>query len=180
MWCARVACCALVGALAACSAPDSEPDPGVAGTVVVGAGSSAQGELIAQIYAGALVRAGTAARVDPGARDLAALDDATTVLPARTGDLLGVLEPESTATSQDDVCTALAAALPPGLSMGDCGPAQLAPVYRTGALDETARRTLDVVTGELSTADLDGLRGRVDAGRTSADVAAGWLDGRSG
>ncbi|MFZ2177824.1 MAG: glycine betaine ABC transporter substrate-binding protein, partial [Rhodococcus sp. (in: high G+C Gram-positive bacteria)] len=50
------------------------------------------------------------------------------------------------------------------------------PLYRIGALGEPQIKALNVVAGELTTADLADMIGQVRGGSGSADVARVWLD----
>ncbi|MDV7355852.1 ABC transporter substrate-binding protein [Rhodococcus oxybenzonivorans] len=50
------------------------------------------------------------------------------------------------------------------------------PLYRVGALGEPQIKALNVVAGELTTADLADMIGQVRGGADSADVARVWLD----
>ncbi|MFZ2526246.1 MAG: glycine betaine ABC transporter substrate-binding protein [Rhodococcus sp. (in: high G+C Gram-positive bacteria)] len=53
------------------------------------------------------------------------------------------------------------------------------PLFRQGALDERQLDALSVIAGELTTADLAEMRGRVDGGEDSAAVADDWLGDHS-
>ncbi|WP_306360740.1 glycine betaine ABC transporter substrate-binding protein [Nocardia sp. CC227C] len=105
-------------AMTSCARDDDGP------VIVVGAGDSAQARVVAEIYAGALARAGarTAVAPDLGTRAeyLAALDAATiTVTSDDTGDLLRALHPDATATAPAKVLEGVYAALPEGLVVSD-------------------------------------------------------------
>ncbi|GAD84284.1 transporter [Nocardia asteroides NBRC 15531] len=94
-------------------------EPGTA--VAVGADSSAESIVLAQVYAQALARAGVATTVVADAADPAADLDAgrITVLPARSGALLDRWHPAASARTPEDVVAAVNAALPAGLSVSD-------------------------------------------------------------
>ncbi|KAA0022539.1 glycine betaine ABC transporter substrate-binding protein [Antrihabitans cavernicola] len=188
-----LAACTL--ALSACAVDDAEGNPNLQkGQVVVGSGTSIDSELIADIYAGSLRRAG--AHVPPVVRAgdrtqaLAALDSGRiTLVPETTGGLLKYLEPAAKQTDSDDVFVAVNKALPEGLSVSDYSmaevgatdgaPAQnVVPLFRKGSLTDDQVKKLNVVAGELTTADLTDLTGKVRDGGQSADVAGGWLDER--
>src|SRR5881628_1722822 len=134
----RAATRAGVGVMAAtlvvsCSGGDSGP------SLTVGAGNSAQSELIAQIYAQALSRAGTRTEVHHGLGQrgdyLAALDAGTvTLVGDDSGDLLSTFDsgsrarkpdrtpgtgPEAAADTTPTVADALSRALPEGLVTSD-------------------------------------------------------------
>ncbi|MQY19915.1 glycine betaine ABC transporter substrate-binding protein [Nocardia macrotermitis] len=103
------------------------------GTIRVGAGTSPQSELIAEIYAGALARTGAhtvvTARLGGRGDYLAALDaDRVTLVGDDSGDLLGALDPRSTARTPDPATAATevseqsgttVAQAPPGSSVSD-------------------------------------------------------------
>lgn len=54
-------------------------------------------------------------------------------------------------------------------------PEELVPVYRSAALSLDEVKTINVVAGEMTTADLATLARRADAGADPADLAAEWL-----
>lgn len=123
----RVALPCIIGATvlaASCSIDDPVLDPDSSGgTVVVGAGDSRRSELIAEIYAGALARAGVDTTVvgeGDRARSLAQLDAGeVTLVSEQSGRFLDFLNPGATETTPDDVFEALNRALPQGLSSTD-------------------------------------------------------------
>ncbi|MFI5777865.1 glycine betaine ABC transporter substrate-binding protein [Nocardia sp. NPDC051570] len=128
---ARVVIAAMAATLAvSCSDGDSGR------MITVGAGDSAQSELIAEIYAGALAHTGARTIVRKGLRQrgdyLAALDaDTVTLVGDDSGDLLTALDSGSPARTPDKpapgtaaapgpgVAQALSAALPQGLAISD-------------------------------------------------------------
>ncbi|GGK47307.1 putative amino acid ABC transporter, substrate binding protein [Nocardia camponoti] len=93
----------------------------VAPVVVVGADSSVESIVLAQIYSQALTRAGTATAVRTElSTPIADLDAARiALLPARNGALLERWDPESPARTPKNVPAALNAALPERLSVSD-------------------------------------------------------------
>ncbi|WP_024799949.1 glycine betaine ABC transporter substrate-binding protein [Nocardia sp. BMG51109] len=105
----RTAACAVVAAVTAtlvvsCSADAPGPE------ITVGAGNSAQSELIAEIYAGALARAGartvTEPRLGERADYLSALDaDRVQLVGDQSGDLLAAFDSGSPARLPDKVTT---------------------------------------------------------------------------
>ncbi|MFE3541939.1 transporter [Nocardia sp. NPDC059177] len=99
----------------ACADTDDRP------VVAVGADSSTESVVLAEIYAQALARAGTRTTVVTDLTDpLAALDAGrVAVLGARNGALLDRWNPTSPAREPGDVTAALNAALPAGLSVSD-------------------------------------------------------------
>lgn len=96
-------------------------------TITVGAGSSAQSELIAEIYAGALARTGahTAVRTRLGGRGdyLAALDaDRVTLVGDDSGDLLTALDSRSAARISDPDAAAAKASEATGTTVAQAAP----------------------------------------------------------
>jgi osmoprotectant transport system substrate-binding protein len=183
-------------ALAACGIHDPVLDPPQAGEyVVVGSANSAHSELIAEIYAGAMAHTGASVQTDLGIGDrqetLSALDSGrVTLIPEQSGALLDYLDPSAKQTRPDDVFVAVNRALPEGLAVSDYAMAQpgsvdendpaqnVLPVFRAGSLNDAQMLKLNVVAGELTSADLDTMTNRVEAGAKSADVAADWLGSR--
>ncbi|WP_300678390.1 ABC transporter substrate-binding protein [Nocardioides sp.] len=129
---ASLAVVALGLSLAACgSDPTKAGDTGSSGTsgssggsskIVVGSAAFGESEILAEIYAGALKAKGVDAstKLDIGQREayIGAIKDNTIQLfPEYTGNLLTYFDPKATATSTDDVNTALEAALPSELQV---------------------------------------------------------------
>lgn len=122
-----------VAALALAGCASSDPlagddaggeETGDASTIVVGSQAYYSNEIIAEIYAQALEAAGFTVERDfnIGQRDtyIPALEDGDVDLfPEYTGNLLQFFEPDTTATTPDDVYAALQDALPDGLSVLD-------------------------------------------------------------
>lgn len=178
-----------LGLLTACAVDDSAQS-----RVIVGSGTSVEGQLLGRIYAGALGRAGADVETveQLGNRDkiLSALDDGrVTLVPDTTGALLTRFDPSARQTDPDDVFVALNKSLPEGLSVSDysmaevgdstAGPAEnIVPLFRKGSLTAAQVKKLNIVGGELTTADLTALSDRLRRGENSADVAGGWLDDR--
>ncbi|RZI93940.1 MAG: ABC transporter substrate-binding protein [Microbacterium sp.] len=93
-------------------------------TIVVGSQAYYSNEIIAEIYAQALEGAGFTVerKFQIGQRDvyIPSLEDGSVQLfPEYTGNLLQFFEPETTATTSEDVYTALQDALPEGLTVLD-------------------------------------------------------------
>jgi osmoprotectant transport system substrate-binding protein len=119
---ASLAVVALGLSLAACgSDPTKVADSGSSKdgstSIVVGSAAFGESEILAEIYAGALKAKGIDAstKLDIGQREayIGAIKDNTIQLfPEYTGNLLTYFDPKATATSPDDVDTALASALP--------------------------------------------------------------------
>lgn len=123
-------------ALAGCASSDplggstgTPPASGSASdTIVVGSQAYYSNEIIAEIYAQALENAGYTVerRFQIGQRDvyIPSLEDGSVqVFPEYTGNLLQFFDPETTATTSDDVYAALQEALPDGLAVLDQSPA---------------------------------------------------------
>ncbi|MFI9636432.1 glycine betaine ABC transporter substrate-binding protein [Nocardia sp. NPDC051929] len=115
---ARLLVVASVALVVSCG--NDEPQP----SITVGAGDSIESSVLAEIYAGALARAGVRTAVDPrlGSRAdyLAALDaDRVQVVGEHTGALLAHLDEHTTARLPEQVKDAVSAALPEGLVVSD-------------------------------------------------------------
>lgn len=118
-------------ALSACggnpiAAPSSS---GSAGTVVVGSANFPESATVAEIYAGALNAAGikSTTKLNIGAREVyikAVEDGSINVVPDYSGNLLGYLDPKTTADTAEKVLADLPAAMPAGLSVLNAAPAQ--------------------------------------------------------
>jgi osmoprotectant transport system substrate-binding protein len=103
-------------------------DTGAPGSVVVGSQAYYSNEIVAEIYAQALEGAGldVERNFSIGQRDayMPALESGEVqVFPEYTGNLLQFFDPETTATTPDDVYAALTEALPDGLAVLDQSPA---------------------------------------------------------
>ncbi|MFD5214052.1 ABC transporter substrate-binding protein [Microbacterium sp. NPDC058345] len=117
-------------ALAGCSSSNPLEEPGGDGgeqggdTIVVGSQAYYSNEIIAEIYAQALENAGFTVekKFNIGQRDAYMPEvesGAIDLFPEYTGNLLEYLDKDATATSPDDVYTALQDALPEGLTALD-------------------------------------------------------------
>ena len=116
-------------ALSGCAASDpldpaSGADSGENETITIGSQAYYSNEIIAEIYAQALENAGFTVERDfnIGQRDayLPSLENGDVDLfPEYTGNLLQFYDPETTATTSEDVYAALADALPDGLTVLD-------------------------------------------------------------
>ncbi|MFD4367868.1 glycine betaine ABC transporter substrate-binding protein [Rhodococcus sp. NPDC058521] len=117
---------------AGCSVDNSTLDgAGAAGDapIVVGAGSTEVGAVVAQLYAGILRTTGVSVSVRDNLGDRAdyldVLDSGeVTVVPDFTGELLTYFEPAATATTPTDVFGELSASLPQGFSVSDFAAAE--------------------------------------------------------
>ncbi|MBW9111606.1 ABC transporter substrate-binding protein [Microbacterium ureisolvens] len=156
-------------ALAGCASSDpltgDSTDAGGTGdssTIIIGSQAYYSNEIIAEIYAQALEGAGfTVERnFNIGQRDayIPSLEDGSIHLfPEYTGNLLQYFEPDTTATTPEDVYAALADALPDGLTVLDQSPATDQDSYNvTAAFAEE--------NGLTSIADLAGIDGLVLGG----------------
>jgi osmoprotectant transport system substrate-binding protein len=115
-------------ALAGCASSDPLDGGGgeesVSSTIVIGSQAYYSNEIIAEIYAQALEGAGfeVERNFNIGQRDayIPSLEDGSIDLfPEYTGNLLQYFDPETTATTSDDVYAALQEALPEGLTVLD-------------------------------------------------------------
>lgn len=121
---------AAIAALALSGCSSSDPISGgsetsaapASDTIVIGSQAYYSNEIIAEIYAQALEGAGFTVerQFNIGQRDayIPSLEDGTIQLfPEYTGNLLQFFDPDTTATSSDDVYAALKTALPEGLTV---------------------------------------------------------------
>jgi len=155
-------------ALAGCSSGDpldsgsSDSGDGSSPTIVIGSQDYYSNEIIAEIYAQALEAGGfTVERnFNIGQRDayMPALEDGEIDLfPEYTGNLLQYFEPDTTATTSDDVYAALQEALPDGLTVLD----------QSSATDQDSYNVTAAFAEEndlTSIADLAGIDGLVLGG----------------
>ncbi|MFD4179566.1 glycine betaine ABC transporter substrate-binding protein [Rhodococcus sp. NPDC058514] len=181
--------------LAGCSVDNSRLDEAQApAAITVGSGESAESQVVAQIYAEILRGTGSPVEVAaPTTRaeyveELGAAD--VTVVPDFTGQLLNYFQPDSTLTDPDEVFDELNRSLPEGLSVSDFSDAELeaegsapaqnvVPLIRNGVLTEDQVKALNVVAGELTSADLAQMGEAVRGGhRTAEQAAADWLAAR--
>jgi osmoprotectant transport system substrate-binding protein len=109
-------------AVTACGSGNPIAAGGAGGTVVVGSANFTESQLLMEIYAEALRRAGIQAQTRPGlgTREItnrALTDGSITVIPEYSGNLLHFLDPASTAATADDVYAALRRTLPQPLEV---------------------------------------------------------------
>lgn len=152
-------------ALAGCASSDPltggdgpSEEPGGSSTIVIGSQAYYSNEIIAEIYAQALEGAGfeVERNFNIGQRDayMPAIEDGSIDLfPEYTGNLLQFFDPETTATTSDDVYAALQEALPEGLTVLDQSSATDQDSYNVTA--EFAAENDLVSIGDL--AGIDGL-----------------------
>ena len=154
-------------ALAGCASSDpldggNGPASDDSSTIVIGSQAYYSNEIIAEIYAQALEANGFEVErsFNIGQRDayMPAIEDGSIDLfPEYTGNLLQYFEPDTTATTPDDVYAALQEALPEGLTVLDQSPATDQDSYNvTAAFAEEHDLT--------SIADLAGIEGLVLGG----------------
>jgi len=111
-------------AMPGCGSGNPLAGGGTAGTVAVGSANFAESELLMELYAAALRKAGVPVQTRPrlGPREItnrALADGSITVMPEYTGNLLHFIDPASTATAADEVYAALRKALPSTLQVLD-------------------------------------------------------------
>lgn len=125
----------LLLALTACGsdgdplAGNAEASEASAETVTVGSADFPENEILAHLYAGALESAGveTETNLGIGSREAyvgAVQDGAVDVIPDYSGNLLLFVEPEATASSAEEIMTALSEALPEGITVLEPAEAQ--------------------------------------------------------
>jgi len=160
-----IAALALAGCASSDPLSDDSSDSGNtadSSTIVIGSQAYYSNEIIAEIYAQALEGAGfTVERnFNIGQRDvyIPSLEDGSIDLfPEYTGNLLQFFDPQTTATTSDDVYAALKDALPDGLTVLDQSPATDQDSYNvTAAFAEE--------NGLTSIEDLAGIKGLVLGG----------------
>lgn len=120
---AALAVTALGVALSGCGGdPTSEDTKSDSGTITVGSAGFPESEILAEIYGQALEAKGLTVKQKPsiGEREVyfkALKDGSIDLIPDYTGNLLSYLDPETTATSAEDVEAALGDALPSDLKV---------------------------------------------------------------
>ena len=141
---------------------EAEPDSGGADTIVIGSQAYYSNEIIAEIYAQALENAGFEVKrqFNVGQRDAYMPEiesGAIDLFPEYTGNLLEFLDADATATSPEDVYTALKEVLPDGLT----------------ALDYSEASDQDTYTVLKSFADDNGLKTIADLAKVTTPVTIG-------
>lgn len=112
----------LAAAVAACGSGNPLAGGGNGSAIVVGSADFAESELLMEIYAAALRKAGIEVQTRPrlGSREItnvAVQDGSITVMPEYSGNLLQSVDPNATATAADKVYAALQRSLPQGLEV---------------------------------------------------------------
>lgn len=112
----------LAAAVAACGSGNPLAEGGNGSAIVVGSADFAESELLMEIYAAALRKAGIEVQTRPrlGSREItnvAVQDGSITVMPEYSGNLLQSVDPNATATAADEVYAALQRSLPQGLEV---------------------------------------------------------------
>lgn len=131
---------AAVFALAACGGgsdplADSSASPAAAGgKVVVGSANFTESQVLGELYAQAMTAKGVEVETKPGigSREVyvkALKDNSISMVPEYTGNLLLYLDPQATATTEDEIMQALPDAAGADLKLGEASPAQDQDVY---------------------------------------------------
>ncbi|HEX2289545.1 MAG TPA: ABC transporter substrate-binding protein [Pseudonocardiaceae bacterium] len=112
----------LAAAVTACGSGNPLAGGGNGSAIVVGSADFAESELLMEIYAAALRKAGIQVQTRPrlGSREItnvAVRDGSITVMPEYSGNLLQSVDPNATATAADEVYAALQRSLPQGLEV---------------------------------------------------------------
>ncbi|UZX04036.1 ABC transporter substrate-binding protein [Arthrobacter sp. CDRTa11] len=183
LWAGLAAATLLVSA-ACTGAPEETPtgsssSPAAALTVgspTLDSATSAESQIVAEIYAGALVAAGVPATTTPnvGPREtyLKALKDGTAdVVPDYSGSLLAHVDPQASEDSADDIYKALTGRLPEGLAVLEASKAEskdamvvtklTAEKYQLKSIEDLAKVCKDLAMAAPNTFEArpDGLRG---------------------
>lgn len=124
-----VAVAALGLSLAACGSDPTDGDKAASDSITIGSAAFPENEIIAEIYAQALEAKGVKVtkKLNIGAREayIPALENGEIdLLPEYSGNLLSYLDPEATATSEEDIEEALDDALPENLEVLDASKAE--------------------------------------------------------
>ncbi|MDQ4094263.1 MAG: ABC transporter substrate-binding protein [Actinomycetota bacterium] len=112
----------MAAAVAACGSANPLAGGGSGSAIVVGSADFAESELLMEIYAAALRKAGIEVQTRPrlGSREItnvAVQDGSITVMPEYSGNLLQSVDPNATATAAEEVYAALQRSLPQGLEV---------------------------------------------------------------
>ncbi|QUQ71005.1 ABC transporter substrate-binding protein [Kutzneria sp. CA-103260] len=157
--------------LTACGGGGSGSDPLAGGnsgsqspsdTITIGSANFAESQLLAEIYAAALTKAGVkvSKKLNIGSRETyipALKDGSIDLIPEYSGTLLQYFDKSATATSADDVYAALPKALPSGLSV----------------LDKSAAEDKDAVVVTKETADKYNAKSIADLAPHCGDLVLG-------
>jgi osmoprotectant transport system substrate-binding protein len=151
--------------LVSCGSANPPDGGGSGGTVVVGSADFAESELLMEIYAAALRKAGIKVTIRPrlGSREItnpALADGSITVMPEYSGNLLRSFDPQATATVAADVYAALQQSLPKDLEVLDQSEAedsdvlvvtpQTAAVFQLTSMDQLGPRCPQLTLGAAS------------------------------
>ncbi|MGK2309754.1 glycine betaine ABC transporter substrate-binding protein [Cutibacterium sp. V970] len=150
---------ALLTGLAACSSHDplASNDSGSGGAgVTVGSANFTESEIIAEVYAQALEKAGVTVtrRMQIGARDVyvkALKDGSIDLVPEYSGNLLQFFQGPLTASDEESVMSALRKTVPSGMSLGEPSAAQDADSWCVTSEFSTAHRVTSLA--DLATLD---------------------------
>ncbi len=132
------------------------------GSIVVGSANFPESQLLANIYAAALTKAGIEATTNPniGSREVyikAIEDGSIDLIPEYSGNLLQYFDKTTTAVSSGDVYAALPKALPPTLIV----------------LDQSSAQDKDAVVVTRATADANNLKSIADLAPVAATFVLG-------
>jgi osmoprotectant transport system substrate-binding protein len=123
----------MAAAATACGSGNPLAGGGSGGAIVVGSADFVESELLMEIYAAALQKAGIEAQTRPrlGSREItnvAVQDGSITVMPEFSGNLLQSVDPNATATAADEVYAAVQRSLPQGLDVLEQSEAEVSDV----------------------------------------------------
>ena len=160
----------MAGILSACGLSGDKVFSGEHEGIIVGSAAFAESQILAEIYAGALARAGFNARtqLSIGAREayLGALaSGAVDVIPDYSGNLLLYLDPKATASTAEQILQALPAALST-LTTGTSG-------TEIRALNASEAEDKDSLVVTAQTAQKYGLRSLEDLASRCANLKLG-------
>ncbi|WP_458114537.1 ABC transporter substrate-binding protein [Arthrobacter sp. R1-13] len=134
--------------------------------LVIGSADFTESQIIAEVYAGALNAAGVAASTKPniGSREVyfkAVQDGSIDIVPDYSGNLLLLVDKETTQVSADDIIRALPGKLPKGLGVLDASKAEkkdamvvtkaTAEKYQLKSLADVAKACSELVVGAPAT-----------------------------
>ncbi len=149
--------------LGSSSAPPSGSTGGGGTPIVVGAANFTESQILAEVYAQALTAKGLTASTKPpiGSREVyikALQDNSIQIVPEYTGNLLLFVDKSATATTQDELATALPTALQPDN-------------LKIGKVSAAADQDVYVVTKEFSAQN--NLTSLADLSKVSSNVVLG-------
>ena len=112
----------------------ASPSTAGGGTVIVGSANFTESQVLGELYAQAMEAKGVDVQTKPGigSREVyikALQDGSISLVPEYTGNLLLYLDPQATATTEDEIMQALPAAVGSELKVGEASQAQDQDVY---------------------------------------------------